>query len=148
VKRFLRIIRGVVGTGLTWAVGWAGLFGVVLLGMASFGLLEGWDLGYTLASLLKVGGAGFAAGGAFGVVLSSLEGGKKLKDLSLWRIALWGGVGGLVFAAVLGPQYLGEIAALWLLGVGSASGSVALARRDTGKKLLLGAEEQLLIPEE
>ena len=143
MKRFLQFIRGVIGTGLTWAFGWAGLFGLVLLIMAGFDLLEGWDFGYTLRALFGVGTAGFIAGGAFGVLLSILERRTKLEDLSLWRIAMWGGIGGLAFAAVLGPQYLGEVIALWLLGVGSASGSVALARRGGEPRLIEGDEEPL-----
>ncbi len=141
MKKWLRRIRGAIGLGLTWALGWAGLFGMVLLIMAGSDLLEGWDLLYTVRALLGTGAAGFIAGSVFGVVLSILEGRRTLEELSLWRIAMWGGLGGLAFAAVLGPQYLGEVIALWLLGVGSASGSVALARRDAEPKLIEGDEE-------
>ena len=72
MNRFLKLIRGVIGTGLTWAVGWAALWGLVLLTMAGLGRLEGFDFWFTLRAELLVGGAGFIAGSAFGVVLSIL----------------------------------------------------------------------------
>ncbi len=143
MNRLFRLIRGVIGTGLTWALGWAALWGAILLVMGGFGLLEGWDLRYTLRAELLVAGAGFIAGSSFGVVLSVLERHKKLEDLSLWRIALWGGLGGLAFVAVLGVQHLAEVIVLTALGVGSATGSVALAKRGTETKLIEGDEGSL-----
>jgi len=144
MRGFLKRIRGVIGTGLTWAVGWAALWGLVLLTMAGLGRLEGFDLWATLRAELLVGGAGFIAGAAFGAVLSVLERHKRLEDLSAWRIALWGGLGGLVFLAVLGPQYLVEVIVVWLLGVGSATGSLALARTGGEPKLSEGVDPPLL----
>ena len=148
MKRFLRRIRGVIGTGLTWAVGWAGLWGAVLLVMRGFDLLEGWDFSYTVRAELGVAGVGFVAGSAFGVILSILERHKKLEDLSFWRIAMWGGLGGLALAAIFGLQYLPQTVVLTLLGVGSATGSVALAKRAGEAKLIERADDHLLGLEE
>jgi hypothetical protein len=141
MKKFLRRLRGIIGTGLTWAVGWAGLWGIVLLLMAGFDLLQGWDLLYTARAILGVAGVGFLAGSGFGVFLAGFEGRKKLGDLSFKRIALWGGLGGLILAAGFGIQYLPQTIALTLLGIGSATGSVAMARR--GEPELIGGEDDL-----
>jgi hypothetical protein len=132
-------LHGIIGTGLTWAIGWAVLWGAVLLIMAGFDLLEGWDLRYTVRAIPGVAGVGFAAGSGFGVVLSVFERDKKLENLSFKRVALWGGIGGLALAAVFGLQYLPQTVVLTLLGVGSATGSVALAKR-ADRKLMEGDE--------
>ena len=143
MKRFLQRLRGIIGTGLTWAVGWMGFYGVVILPiLAVFGLIGG-GASFILNTFIGVGIAGFVAGSAFGVVLSILERHKKLEDLSFKRIALWGGLGGLAFGAMLGPEYWGPAIFVTLLGIGSATGSVALARRkDT--KLIEGEEDPVL----
>jgi hypothetical protein len=147
MKGFLRRIRGIIGTGLIWAVGWAALWGAVLLIMSGFDLLEGWDFWYTVRAMLGVAGVGFAAGSGFGVILSLLERHKKLEDLSFRRIALWGGIGGLALAAAFGLQHLPQTIVLTLLGIGSATGSVALAKR-ADRKLIEGQEESVLSLEE
>ena len=143
MKQFLRRLRGVIKTGLTWAVGWAALWGAVLLIMSGFNLLEGWDFWYTVRAVLGVAGVGFAAGTGFGVILSLLERHKKLEDLSFRRIALWGGIGGLALAAAFGLQHLPQTIVLTLLGIGSATGSVALAKRGSLTTLIEGDEEAL-----
>jgi hypothetical protein len=144
MKQFFRRLRGVIKTGLTWAVGWAGLWGVFLLVMAGLGRLEGWDFWYTVKAELGMAGVGFIAGSAFGVMLSILERHKKLEDLSHWRIAMWGGLGGLALAAIFGFQHLPQTVVLTLVGVGSASGSVALARRGGDRKLIEGEDDPVL----
>jgi len=143
MKPFLRRLRGVIKTGFTWAIGWAGLWGVVLLIMAGFDLLEGWDFWYTVRAELGVAGVGFIAGSAFGVLLSVLERHKKLEDLSFRRIALWGGIGGLALAAGFGLQHLPQTIVLTLLGIGSATGSVALAKRGSDPTLLEADDKRL-----
>ncbi len=141
MKGFLRRLRGLIGTGLTWAVGWTVLWGGVLLLMAGFDLLEGWDLWYTARALLGVAGVGFVAGSGFGALLAAFEHHKRLGDLSFKRIALWGGLGGLALAAVFGLQHLPQTIALALLGIGSATGSVALAKRGESKQIEGGDTE-------
>ena len=140
---FLRRLRGIVGTGLSWALGWAGVWGVFLLVMAGLGRLQGWDFWYTVRAELLVGGGGFIAGSVFGVGLSILERHKKLEDLSFRRIALWGGVGGLILAAGFGLQHLPQTIVLTLLGIGSATGSVALAKRGSDPTLLEADDKRL-----
>jgi hypothetical protein len=146
MKQLLRRLRGIIGTGITWAVGWAGLWGGVLLIMAVFNLLEGWDFWYTARAILGVAGVGFVAGSGFGVLLTAFERNKRLGDLSFRGIALWGGLAGLVLAAAFGLQHLPQTIALTLLGIGSATGSVALAKRGE-PNLIEGDEEELLAVE-
>ena len=140
MKQFLRRLRGIIGTGLTWALGWAGSV-FVLAGL--FGLR--WDVIFWAMRNAAI--TGFIAGGSFGVVLGVLERHKKFEDLSLWRISLWGGLGGLVLAGLLallgGVQYWPEAAAFTVYGIGSATGTVALARRGSDTKLLEGDDEPL-----
>lgn len=132
MNRFLRRLRGIVGTGLTWAIGWAG----VNLGIA---LLSGLPLSFlgtvAISSLFQ----GFAAGGVFAVILSIAERRHTLEDLSLKRTALWGGIGGVLLRlaalplilplGIPAPSILMPLVIDGLTGAGFASGSVALARR-------------------
>lgn len=74
-----------------------------------------------------VGFQGLVAGVAFGILLSFAEARKRILDLSLVRVAIWG----LLASAAL-PFLTGMPAGmLWLvclLGAASASASVAIAR--------------------
>ena len=149
MKQFLRRLRGVIKTGLTWAVGWAGLYGAFLLAAWAFGAEAQWELGPVLRLLFNVGTYGFLAGSTFGVVLSVLERHKSLEEITLRRIALWGGLGGLAVVTMLSVlygtlvfTYLTPVILYTLLGIGSATGTVALARRGESK-LLEGEEEPL-----
>jgi hypothetical protein len=143
MKQFLRRLRGVIGTGLTWAVGWMGVIGLVFFPvLALFGRPIFSDFGLYLYNVLIVGVLGFIAGSSFGLVLTALERHKKLENLSFFRIALWGGIGGLALAAITGNFYLAPIIVFSILAIGSATGTVALAKRaDT--KLIEGADEPL-----
>lgn len=92
---------------------------------------------------------GFVSGGTFAGILSLAEGRRTLDELSLKRVALWGGVGGIALFLVFIPRLigaglplgmaisalLGPMAITGLLGAGSAAGSVALARRGDEKMI-------------
>ena len=146
MKGFLRRIRGLIGTGLTWAVGWAVLWGVPVLIAAGFGAFEGLTAGMFLFGALFVAGCGFIAGSGFGMILSVFERKKKLEELSLKRIALFGGLvgglGGLALVAVFGITLWIPIVILTATGVGFASGTLALAKR-SDTKLIEGEEESM-----
>ena len=144
--KFLRRLRGIFGTGLTWAVGWAAF-------TVGTNLLFGIPLRFV--GLLAVSGVvrGFIAGGAFAVILSFAERHHTLEDLSLRRVGLWGGIGGslllvatLPFVLSLGIPLVPRLVGLTtsaLLGAGFASGSVALARRGE-PRLLDGGQDPLV----
>ena len=133
MKRWLRKIRGAVGMGLAWAVGWFGVGAVVGTGTA---IWLGGPI-YGIAGSLAFGWArwGFVGGVLFSGILSVTERRRSLADLSSARLTLWGALGGLLIAipAVVSVGFTpfslipGSIAVL--LGAISARGTLALARR-------------------
>ena len=143
MKGILRRIRGTVGTGLTWAVGW----GIAFLG---FGLLLGRAQGELSSVAFRGVFFGFVGGVSFALILSFAERRRTLDQLSLWRVALWGFVGATALLLFLSPTLLGPelsvrslvtvLAFDGLIGAGFASGSVALARQ-SDTKLVEGEEE-------
>jgi hypothetical protein len=69
---------------------------------------------------------GFINGASFAAVLRIVEGRRRFDEMSLWRFAGLGAVGGLVVSLLTGG---GFVVAFTVLGAGSAAGSLALARR-------------------
>ena len=155
MKKWLRRIRGVIGMGLTWAVGWA-LAGV-LIGITSL-LLPGlpWELFFDVfdAPLPALAIPGFVGGVFFSTVLGIAGRRRRFDELSLPRFGFWGAMGGMLVglfpltmmavglaspgrpdftlwlytASVIGP--------LTLLCTVSATGSLALARTAEDRELL------------
>ena len=155
MKKWSRRIRGAVGMGLTWAVGWA--FAGLLIGVAS-ALLPGlpWDAFFRVfdAPLPALAIPGFVGGVLFAAVLGIAGRRRRFDELSLPRFAAWGAVGGLLLSLVpaamvaVGLASLGRpdfglwqltaviSAPLTLLSAVSASGSLALAQRAEQRVLL------------
>src|SRR5688572_27681956 len=129
---WLRRIRGAVGMGLTWAVGWA-LVGV-LIGVTSL-LLPGlpWDRFFEVfdAPLPALAVPGFVGGAIFSVVLGFVARRRSFSELSLPLFAVCGAVGALLLAqipntmVVLGLGTPAEGVNLWRLTM-IASGPFAL----------------------
>ena len=147
MKGFLKRLRGIIGTGLTWAVGF------VAIGLGDIVVHGSWE--YIFRRMPGDVILGFIFGGAFAVVLSVAERHRRLEDLSLWRVALWGASGAFL---TLGATYLvfwgellavnwGEVLWLALIAGGFSSGSLALARRGESK-LLEGEDDSVLSLEE
>jgi len=127
MNRFLRKLRGVLGTGLTWGVLWAaiGLAVGLIVGVVDPDSIDPGEAPIIIAAFVGIGG--FISGVTFGTILSIAEGRKSILDLSLSRAALWGILG----AAAL-PLLAGKIDQLIItcpLGALFAMGSVAIARR-------------------
>ena len=134
MKKWLRRIRGAVGMGLIWALVWAPV--AVLIGLFV-------DPDNSMDEMWPAIGAypGFLGGVAFSVVLAIAARRRRLDELSIARVALWGAAAGLLVGVL--PFMIGEPATerpLWLLAgvvIGSitllsavsAAGSLALARR-------------------
>jgi hypothetical protein len=100
---------------------------------------------------------GFVGGVSFALILSVAESRRTLDQLSLWRVALWGFIGGIVLLLSLallpmGPEFsfrslMIVLTDVGLLGAGFAAGSVAIARQgDT--RLIEGDDGSLLSLEE
>jgi hypothetical protein len=152
--KVLKRIRGALGMGLTWAVGWAIAGG--LIGVASI-LLPGlpWGPFFEVfdAPLPALAIPGFFAGVFFSTVLGIAGRRHRFRELSLPRFAAWGAMGGLLlimfpFAlvavglasregsnigtwqilAVLTPPFV-------LLSAASASVTLVLARRAESREL-------------
>lgn len=147
MPKWLQRIRGALGTALTWAAAWAPLgavAGVVLHATLPAGPLE---MGAVVArNVLTFAALGFVGGAIFAPLLQWTEGHRHFHQLSLRRFAVWGAIGGLclggiavmagLWGAGLGPVGVGMVGAAVLLGAGSASGSLALARRAKDRGLL------------
>jgi hypothetical protein len=143
VKKLLRRVRGVLGTAFTWAIAWTGLG-------AGLGILAGIPFNYLIPMALNGAASGFIAGASFAVILSVAERHSTLENLSLRRVALWGAVGGLLLSfipmafGVPVPYLLGPLVINTGIGAGMATGSVFLARRAEGRRLLTGLDDPLL----
>ena len=158
MSMWLRRVRGAIGMGLTWAVGWA--VGGVMIGVSSL-LLPGlpWDSFFEVfdAPLPALAMPGFVAGALFSIVLGIAGRRRRFDELSLPRFAAWGALGGLLLslvpAAMVGVGLLtgdgeGGVRLLQitavisgpfvLLSAVSASVSLLLARRARGRVLLDG----------
>lgn len=138
----LRRVRGLLGTGLTWATMWAALgalAGIVVAIVAPEQLGAG-ETPLRMAWILGV--AGFVSGSAFAVMLSQLERGHSVRDVSLVRVAIWGALGAAVIP--LFSQVADSMVILTCpLGAVLASGSVAIARHGEPRALAAPATPAL-----
>ncbi|MFQ5691360.1 MAG: hypothetical protein ACE5HQ_13955 [Gemmatimonadota bacterium] len=141
MKKWLRRIRGTVGTGLTWAVGWT------IVGILTVMIADGLGLNTDVVDIWIPVFAypAFIGGVTFSAVLGIAGRRRRLDELSLPQFAGWGALGGLLVAAFI--VTMGTIAGFpgWslvigsivtLLCTGSAAGSLALARRAEERALL------------
>lgn len=152
MKQWLRRIRGALGMGLTWVVGWA-LVGV-LIGVTSR-LLPGlpWDSFFEVfdAPLPALAIPGFFGGVLFSTVLGIAGRRRRFDELSLPRFVACGAVAGLLLSLVpaalvtVGLASVGRHVDLWqitaaisgpltLLSAVSAAGSLALAKIAEGRE--------------
>ena len=141
MKKWLRRIRGVIGSAFTWAAVWGGV--AFILSLAGFFGTATFSIYVIFATLwAKVGLVG---GGIFSLVLGIAERRRTFDEMSLPRFGIWGGVGGFLLSLLwvygAGPApTLAEIMStgvlMGLMGGGSAAGSLALARRADDRQLL------------
>jgi len=128
MDRLLRKLRGMLGIGLTWGVGWGTLIFILasIIGVVDPQQIDQGEEPWRLAVL--VGLVGFMSGAAFAAILSSAERRKSLKDLSVLRAALWGALGG---AALPLLTTMNDVVMFNTvpLGVIFAASTVAIARR-------------------
>ena len=106
----------------------------------------GVDVSGILAVALVTGIEMFFAGSLFAVILSIVERRHRLEELSLRRVALWGGLGTLL-AAGFGDLFFLHVnwqmtVPLILAAAGFSAGTVALAKR-ADRKLIEGEDPAL-----
>lgn len=140
MAQWTRRVRGVLGLGVLWGIGMAGVGGVIELldnlfpGALPFArAVDMWP--QTLAI------PGFLGGALFGIVLSVAQRRRRFDELSLPGFAAWGAVGG-VFLGALGTLLGAPIAFVGisaLVSAGAATGSLALARRSQLRPVQLPA---------
>jgi hypothetical protein len=120
--------------GLTWALGWfaAGMIFRLIVGPGTD------DVPFPI----RFGIVGFLASVTFSGLLGVLERRRGFDQMSLPRFAGWGAVGGLIlfgaFALTAGPagEPLFFAPVFSLAGAGSATGTLALARRSGRRESL------------
>jgi hypothetical protein len=135
MPRWLRIVRGMIGTGLTFAVG-VGVVGS-LIGLAAlvFGQASVDDLRF----VAKLSVVAFIVGVGFSGALALAARGRTFEKLSLRYVTALGAAGGFLYflfiAAMNGARVwsvwaaLGNLTILTVLGAGSAAGMLLLARK-------------------
>jgi hypothetical protein len=128
MNSLLRKLRGLLGTGITWAVGWA----IVMFLIGNIVLLvdpDSIDAGeepWRLA--LMVSTVGFVSGSVFALFFAGAERRTKLTELSAWRAAWWGALGGGALPLLTA---MNDSIALNTIPLGAifAASTVAIARR-------------------
>lgn len=146
MELWLRKLRGLIGVGLTWGFLWAII--IVAIGAVIWTVdPDSIDPGEgPLFAAAVVGFQGLVAGVGFGLLLAFTEVRKKILDLSLIRVAIWGLLASAALPFVTGMP-IGMLWFVCLLGAGSATASVAIARsaerRDPERADLLAPPDSL-----
>lgn len=99
VEDILRRLRGAFGNAVVWGVAWFMAAFVVAAVLLVLGVVAPGDsIWIALLGLpIRIGLAGFFAGGAFSLVISLLYGGRRLADISWMRFGLGGGLATALF---------------------------------------------------
>ena len=151
MPRWLRVIRGMIGTGLTFAAG-VGVVASMIFVLPTWLLLGGDSGREMLVMIIKSSIWAFPIGVAFSGVLAITARGLPFDKLSLPRCAALGAGGGLLLFGLLAinawqvwsvPDAIANLTLLTLLGGGSATASLLLARR-AGRALKSGDESRSL----
>ncbi len=150
MPRWLRVIRGMIGTGLIFAAG-VGVVASVVAGIVW--LLPGSGSGIEMIRLVVASSIwAFPIGVAFSGFLALTARGRSFDKLSLPRFAALGSGVGLLFFGVLAtnawhawsvPTAIANATIFVLLGGGSATATLLLARR-AGPALHSGDESRSL----
>ena len=124
-----------MGIGLTWAVGWGVVGGLLTAILRIFrpGDFDAGENELVAAALFAM--AGFLCGSAFSLLFALAERRRAVDDLSVLRAAVWGGVGaaGLPFLTTMNDS----LAILFApLGAAFAAGAVALAKQSARREAL------------
>ena len=135
MPRWLRVIRGMIGTGLTFAVGVGGVS--LLVGLVGLVLGEVSPSDFGMVGKLSV--VAFLVGVGFSGILAITAHGRPFEKISLRYVTALGAGGGLLYflfiASINGFRSwsplnaIGNLVILTLLGSGSAAATLLVARR-------------------
>lgn len=145
MRQWIRRLRGAIGMGVTWAIGWA-VVGLAIGVTSRLTPFLPWERFFDVfdAPLPALAVPGFVGGTIFSLVLGVAARHRRFDELSLSRFAGWGALGGLLLGFV--PSLLMSVGLasgfgntwalaltiappLMVLSAGSAAGTLALARR-------------------
>ena len=149
MPRWLRVVRGMIGTGLTFAVG----VGAIAAAVALAGVLAGELTGRELLQVVgKLSVVSFLVGVLFTGALAFTARGRTFDRLSVRYVTGVGAGGGVLYFLLIATNAwnvwspmaaLGNLALLTVIGAGSAAGALLLARR-AGGALTAGGEARRL----
>lgn len=129
MNKLFRKLFGVLGIGLTWSIVWGVAF-VALWLIAAIIHPEDIDPGEGPGVAVGTGVlVGFVSGAVFGTIMAYAENRKAIFDLLPIRVAIWGILAAAVWP-LLTPVHDSMMILLCPLGAVSASGAVAIARRE------------------
>jgi hypothetical protein len=143
MPRWLKVIRGMIGTGSTFAAGVGGVASLVGVLMWVGDRITGREL-MEIAGIFSV--VAFLLGIAFSGVLAVTARGRQLEKLSLRLVGALGAGAGLLYFVFLALN-----GGLTLMGAGSAAATLMIARRagsalESGDELHgLGAGDQEIV---
>ena len=153
MSKWMKRIRGAVGMGVTWAVGWSfvGALLGLLVGVLSPDGIEGTRVAGAVRMFMQ---AGLLSGGAFSVALGLAGRHRTFDEMSLPLFAVLGAVAApLILGIAVALFGIGEISAraalvvtavIASLGAASAAASLALARMAEDRELLEAGRRELL----
>lgn len=133
----MRRVRGVLGMGVIWAIGWAVLGGALMEGVIDPNgeIVDIWPV------LLAI--FGFLGGIVFGIVLGVAAGRRRFDELSVPQFTAFGALAGLLVGIFVMTMGAG-IPALLLTTLGcavSAAGSLTLAQQAARREWISSGTE-------
>jgi hypothetical protein len=128
MNTLLRKLRGMLGVGITWAVGWAIIMFIIgtIIGVVDPDSIDAGEEPWRITLLVST--VGFISGSFFALILSSAERRKKVRELSVLRGAVWGALGAAVLP-LLTTMNDTVLTTTMPLGALFAASTVAIARR-------------------
>ena len=128
MNNVLRKLRGMLGMGITWAVGWTLVMFMIgtIIGIVDPDSIDPGEEPWRMAGIISF--VGFLSGTAFAAIFASAERRRKIRELSVLRSAFWGALGGAVLP-LLTSMNDSVLTTTMPLGALFAATTVAIARR-------------------
>lgn len=128
MNNLLRKLRGMLGMGLTWAVGWTIVMFMIgtIISIVDPDSIDPGEEPWRMAGIIAL--AGFLSGAAFAAIFASAERRRKIRELSVLRSAFWGALGGAALPLLTSVND-SVLSTTMPLGALFAASTVAIARR-------------------